>query len=141
MEGCVPDSSKYVPSRGVVHVKLPELPAATSVANDCTRGPCGGGVFAPSPGSLLEAGHVRFCTSCVGLAVVVALFPSPPPNCPTMVSDVGILVAPKIRLLVKLICRVCPVGTVMTTGDQPPTAAGFRLAQVAVEPPTAAPQV
>jgi hypothetical protein len=61
-----------------------------------------------------------------------------------MVSDVGILVAPfapKLRLLVKLICRVCPVGTVMTTGDQPPPAAGFRLAQVAVELAIAAPQV
>jgi hypothetical protein len=58
-----------------------------------------------------------------------------------MVSDVGILVPPKIRLLVKLICRVCPVGTVMTTGDQPPLAAAFRLPQVAVEPSTTAPQV
>jgi hypothetical protein len=39
------------------------------------------------------------------------------------------------RLLVRLMVRPCPVGTVITTGDQP-TAAGFDLAQVAVEPAT-----
>ena len=78
MEGCVPDSNKYVPSLGAVQVRVPQPEAAvdplgtvqvggvvvvertavTSPAIDCTRGPCGGGVFAPSPGSELEAGHV-----------------------------------------------------------------------------------
>ena len=40
----------------------------------------------------------------------------------------------------RLIVRPCPVGTVITTGDQP-VAAGFDLAQVAVEPPTTVPQL
>jgi hypothetical protein len=59
------------------------------------------------------------------------------------------------RLFVRLIVRACPVGTVITTGDQPGTAAvvvvaatatgafGFRGKQVAVEttPVASAPQV
>jgi hypothetical protein len=52
------------------------------------------------------------------------------------------------RLFVRLIVRLCPVGTVITTGDQPAGvvnvaagAFGFRAAQVAVEPATAAPQL
>jgi hypothetical protein len=52
------------------------------------------------------------------------------------------------KLFVRLMVRLCPVGTVMTTGDQPAgvvsVAAGawvFSAAQVAVEPATAAPQV
>jgi hypothetical protein len=46
------------------------------------------------------------------------------------------------RLFVRLIVRppAAPVGTVITTGDQPP-ADGFNGAQVAVEPVTAVPQV
>jgi hypothetical protein len=56
------------------------------------------------------------------------------------VSEVGRLAAPNERLFVRLICRVCPVGTVITTGDQP-AAVGFSLAQVAVEPTTTAPQL
>jgi hypothetical protein len=77
-----------------------------------------------------------------------------------MVSDVGMAfatVAPvgtKERLFVRLTCRGCPAGTVITTGDHTGTVrvpnsivggtatfnAGFRAAQVAVEPVTAVPQ-
>src|SRR5258706_15988890 len=57
-----------------------------------------------------------------------------------MVSEVGTLLAPKVRLFVRLITRVCPVGTVITTGDQP-SAVGCNAAHAAVEPLTAAPQV
>jgi hypothetical protein len=61
-----------------------------------------------------------------------------------MVNDVGIefLVESgrvKERLFVRLIRRSCPVGTVITTGDQP-AADGFSFAQLAVEPGTAVPQ-
>jgi hypothetical protein len=55
--------------------------------------------------------------------------------------------AVKDRLFVKLIVRACPVGTVITTGDQVDgtvatvdTDAGFNAAQAAVEPVRAAPQ-
>ena len=44
MDGCVPDSSRYVPGRSADHVSAVVAPAATSVPNDCTRGPCTGGV-------------------------------------------------------------------------------------------------
>jgi hypothetical protein len=72
--------------------------------------------------------------------------PRPPPNWPTITSDVGTVFAVVLpvgvneRLFVRLIVRPCPVGTVITTGDQlagvVPTAAaaGFNSAQVAVEP-------
>jgi hypothetical protein len=44
--------------------------------------------------------------------------------------------------LVRLICSVVPVGTVITTGPQEPAGAlEFSAAQVAVDPVTAAPQV
>jgi len=59
-----------------------------------------------------------------------------------------------LRLFVRLIVRACPVGTVITTGDQlagmagvvvvAATAAGafgFNAAQVAVEPATTTPQL
>jgi hypothetical protein len=101
----VPDSRRYVPGFGAVQFKLVVAPAATSVANDWTRLPCGGGVFAPSPESLLDAGHVSVCTGWAGLGVVVAAVPRPPPNCPTIVSDVGILPPAKVRLLVRLIVK------------------------------------
>jgi hypothetical protein len=56
--------------------------------------------------------------------------------------DVGTLFAPNVRLFVRLIPSppTAVVGTVMTTGDQP-AAVGFNLAQVALEPVTAAPQL
>jgi hypothetical protein len=48
-----------------------------------------------------------------------------------------------VRLFVRLICNppVAPVGTVITTGDQPPEEAGFNAAQVAPEPDTVVPQL
>jgi len=52
-----------------------------------------------------------------------------------VVAPVGV----NVRLLVRLIVSACPVGTVITTGDQPgvlvvpPNASGFNAAQVAVE--------
>ena len=56
-----------------------------------------------------------------------------------MVIDVGtvLAVAPavagvNVKLLVRLICNTCPVGTVMTTGDHDPDAPGLSAAQVAV---------
>jgi hypothetical protein len=55
MDGCVPDSSRYVPGRGAVQVRAVVAPAATSVENDCTRGPCVGGEKA---GPLPTTGHV-----------------------------------------------------------------------------------
>src|ERR1035437_7018562 len=51
----------------------------------------------------------------------------------SIMIDVGTEYVPKMRLLVRLIVRVCPVGTVITTGDQP-VAVGFNLAHVAVAP-------
>src|ERR1700722_10842657 len=85
----------------------------------------------------------------LGLAVVVRLLPRPPPTCPTMTMEVGIVfgvVVPKgvnVRPFVRLICNppVAPTGTVITTGDQVPAAAGLSAAQVAVEPVTSAPHV
>jgi hypothetical protein len=60
-------------------------------------------------------------------------------------SDVGIAFAVELpggkneRLLVRLMVRLCPVGTVITTGDQP-TAVRFDAAQFAVAPTTGVPQ-
>jgi hypothetical protein len=63
-----------------------------------------------------------------------------------MVSEVGTVfavvlpVGVKERLLIRLIVRLCPVGTVITAGDQPAGvvvvaagAVGFNALQVAVE--------
>jgi hypothetical protein len=80
-----------------------------------------------------------------GLVVEVAADPRPPPNCPTITSDVGTEFDPvpvvKERLFVRLIKRFWPVGTVMTTGDQPAGvvavasgAKGFSRAHVARVP-------
>jgi hypothetical protein len=61
MEGCVPDSSRYVPGRRFDHVSAPQpatgpvlgvvqvaavvaATADTSAPNDCTRGPWTGGL-------------------------------------------------------------------------------------------------
>jgi hypothetical protein len=71
-----------------------------------------------------------------GLGVEVAVVPRPPPNWPTITSEVGKLFAPNKRLLVRLIVRACPVGTVITTGDHVAAVvdvasdAGFNAAQV-----------
>src|SRR5437588_1123511 len=116
MDGCVPDSIRYVPGRGAAQSSAAVAPAATSVENDCTRGPCRGDV--PSAvGSAM--GHV-VCWALVwsGLAVEVAVVPRPPPNWPTITSEVGTALPFKNeRLFVRLIVRACPVGTVITTGD------------------------
>jgi hypothetical protein len=83
--------------------------------------------------------------------------PRPPPTCPTITIEVGIVfgvVAPVgvnerlfVRLIVKLVGPVAAMGTVITTGDQVDgtvatvdTDAGFNTAHVAVEPVTAVPQ-
>jgi hypothetical protein len=61
-------------------------------------------------------------------------------------SDVGMVLAVELpggkneRLFVRLMVRLCPGGTVITTGDQP-TAVGFDLAQAAVDPAIAVPQL
>src|ERR1700730_1667652 len=105
IEGCVADSRRYVPGRSADQVKLvgalvlPATAGATSVANDCTRGPWTGGV-APdasvvhgTPGKELainqETHPCAFEWS--GLVVVVRCdrLPSPPPTCPTIMIDVG----------------------------------------------------
>src|SRR5882762_7358536 len=158
MDGCVPDSIRYVPDfRGIAAVpKVSDVvaPAATSVANDCTRLPCVGGVNGNGAGATVD--HVAFVSvPCTGLVVhvapVAAVPPQvavtvsrPPPNCPTMVSEVGTVFATVApvgvieRLFVRLMVRICPAGTVITTGDQvegtPTTVdtdAGFNAAQVA----------
>jgi hypothetical protein len=66
----------------------------------------------------------------------VTVVPRPPPTCPTIIKDVGILfgvvlpVGVNERLLARLMVRFEPVGTVIITGDQP-VAEGFALAHVA----------
>src|SRR5438132_5856512 len=86
MDGCVPDSIRYVPGRGVVQVSAVVAPAATSVENDCTRVPCVGGTPTPvsgAPGALPAMGHVSGWALVWSVAgVVVAVVPRPPPNCP-----------------------------------------------------------
>src|ERR1700704_729312 len=146
MDGCVPDSIRYVPGlRGLVavpNISVPVVPAATSVENDCTRERCAGGVPTPIggvPGGVPAMGQVTGCAlEWSGLTVEVAVVPRPPPNWPTITNEVGKLFAPNERLLVRLIVRVCPVGTVITTGDQPAGgvagasgAFGFNARQVA----------
>jgi len=75
-----------------------------------------------------------------------ATVPRPPPTCPTIISDVGIVFGVVVpigvndRLFVSSISRSFPDGTVITTGDHP-TAFGFNLAHVAVEPTTTIPQL
>src|ERR1700741_464369 len=130
MDGCVPDSIKYVPGRGVVQVSAAVAPAATSVEKDCTRVPCVGGVPTPVsgvPGALPAMGHVSgWALEWSGATVLVAAVPRAPPNCPTITSEVGtglgvvLAVGVNERLFLRLIVRLCPVGTVITTGDQPP---------------------
>src|SRR6266436_8961869 len=148
MDGCVPDSIKYVPGRSVAaaQVSVVVVPIATSVENDRTRFPCTGGLPTPVsaiPGPSAAMGHVSgWALVWSGGAVNPPGVPRPPPNWPTITSEVGTeLPFKNERLFVRLIVRACPVGTVITTGDQPagvvPIAAGafgFKLAQVAVEP-------
>src|SRR5258708_22586228 len=150
MDGCVPDSIKYVPglSAGVgVGQATPQhseagVPTSTSVENDCTRVPWTGGVPTPvkaARGASPAIGQVSgWALVWSGLATEVEVVPSPPPSWPTITSEVGMLPEANERRFVRLICRSCPVGTVITTGDQAPTpaAVGFSAAQTAVEPLT-----
>jgi hypothetical protein len=46
-----------------------------------------------------------------------------------MVFAVVLPIGVKVRLFVRFIVRLFPVGTVITTGDQPVPAAGFKAAQ------------
>src|SRR5215831_13144790 len=88
---------------------LPVPPLATSVPNDCTRGPCGGGLKV-APVVSFAIGHVVPCGACVGLGAVFPA-PAPPPTTPTILSDVGTGAG---RLLARLIVRsaLLPEGTV-----------------------------
>src|SRR6516164_3975345 len=162
-----------MPGRRLVHVSaLPEATwgatsvapaAATSVLNDCTRCPWVGGkapeTFAAhgTPGgvegsAINQVAH-PWALVWSGLCVVVrcALRPRPPPTCPRMTMEVGIVfgavVVGKDRLFVRLIVKLVAVpgeamGTVITTGDHVGVVAdvGFNAAHAAVEPVTAAPQ-
>jgi hypothetical protein len=120
-------------------------PNATSVENDWTRVPSVGAV-PPGPPAI---GHVVAPCAFVwsGLAALVAVVPRPPPNWPTITSEVGTVFVPvavgKDRLFLRLIVRAWPVGTVITTGDHVAAVvdAGFNATQVAVAPATTAPQL
>src|ERR1035437_554297 len=146
MDGCVPDSIRYVPGRSELQVSAAVLLTATSVPKDCTRGPWAGGVKAWPRGTAVTVGHVAsVCVACVGLGThvepvapprvleqLVVTDPSPPPTWPTIIRDVGtLLLFANDRLLVRLMVKPLPVGTVITTGDHPVPAAGFEAAQVA----------
>src|ERR1700724_122131 len=103
MDGCVPDSIRYVPGLSgfvaVPKVSDAVVPAATSVAKDCTRLPCAGGVPTPTgatPGPVPAIGQVTgwaFEWSGLGVQVAPAVqpvpgVPKPPPNWPTITSEV-----------------------------------------------------
>src|SRR3954447_20540252 len=139
MEGWVPDSSKYVPGRGANHFRDVVAPAATSVENDCTRAPWGRGTKVGSPAAP-AAGQVSVPGVCVGLGAVFrsARSPRPPPNWPTITIEVGIFPPANDKLLVRLICRSWPEGTVMITGDHAPLPSAPQLAN---ELGTAVPQL
>ena len=93
----------------------PPLPWRTTV-----RGPpASGGVFSRRLESAI--GQVAACGRREsGLGVVrCAIVPSPPPNWPTITSDVGIDCREGQTVGQVDLSGVCPVGTVITTGDQP----------------------
>src|SRR5437879_6288053 len=113
MDGCVPDSIRYVPGCKAGCNAAPEVPqtpqhrevgapAATSVPNDCTREPCGGGVNAGlPPPTVFAIGQVTPCCAWAGLGVqvpppvaqVAPTVPRPPPSWPTITSEVGTALA------------------------------------------------
>src|SRR5579871_3613458 len=118
MDGCVPDSSRYVPGRKALHVSAVVTPAATSVPNDCTRGPCGGGTKdpgAPATGQVTVRSEWEGLATHVAPPVFVQETPSPPPTWPKIVNEVGTVLAPvpvgKERLFVRLMVRLVPVDT------------------------------
>src|ERR1700752_3656532 len=111
MDGCVPDSIRYVPGLRLLHVSVtqpevavaeqvttvPAATGATSVASDRARASCGGGV---KPGADPTVDHVTLSVTSpawLGLASQVVppagqaalAVPRPPPIWPTIVSDVG----------------------------------------------------
>src|SRR5712664_3734610 len=105
MDGCVPDSIRYVPGLragvGVAQVvpqhSVAVVPAVTSVANDCTRTACAGGAFVVVGSAM---GHVIYWelewsggvvqvtpwTPMVSVHVGPVV-PRPPPNWPTITSE------------------------------------------------------
>src|SRR5579864_3493758 len=118
IEGCVPDSRRYVPGRKLAQVSAEHpagavvagatighvpvagvTPATTSVPNDRTRGPCTGGVpCAP----VLAMNQVVFACAAEWSGAAeqveppvqpVPTVPRPPPTWPTIMIDVGILFA------------------------------------------------
>src|SRR6266480_6304920 len=101
MDGCVPDSIRYVPGLRFNQVNGGLVaPAATSVENDCTRGPCCGGV--PSVVGSAIGQVVCWALEWSGAAVNPPGVPRPPPNCPTITSEVGIPPPVNVRLFVRL---------------------------------------
>ena len=89
MDGCVPDSIRYVPAFRLLQAGkgVPVFPAATSVPNDLTRGPWLGGVKVGSPlagGFEPAMGHCAVCVACGKLDARsgVPPLPSPPPTPP-----------------------------------------------------------
>src|SRR2546421_6226313 len=96
IDGCVPDSIRYVPGFSAgppvpqtpqhtgVAVPVPAATAATSVENDCTRGPCGGGVPTPvsgAPGGSPAMGQVSgWALVWSGPGTAFAVVPRPPPS-------------------------------------------------------------
>src|SRR5262249_728644 len=139
-------SSRYVPAFRFDQVNDWGVPTATSLANDCTRSGCGGGLFTAAP--VFAMGQVTSSVAWFGLFTCVPPVPRPPPTWPTRTVEVGTLLVPvqagKERLLVKLIVRPLLTawgGTVITTGDHPVPAFGFSAAHVAKEFCTIAPHV
>jgi len=146
MDGCVPDSIKYVPGRSVAaaQVSVVVVPIATSVENDRTRFPCTGGLPTPSAQYLVRRPRwpcewLALVWSGLGVQVaplvaVAAMLqlaltaPRPPPNWPTITSEVGTLFAPT-RDYGELIAGL--VRRTVSDGDQPagvvPIAAGRRI--------------
>src|SRR4029077_12631484 len=90
MDGCVPDSIRYVPGRRADQVSAVVAPAATSVANDCTRFACTGTAFVVVGSAMghviyweLEwSGGVVQVTPWTPMASVhvAPVVPRPPPN-------------------------------------------------------------
>jgi hypothetical protein len=149
MEGCVPDSSRYVPGFRYGQARVTaDPPAVASDAIDRTRFPCTGGscpdelvvLLHGVPGALAAINHdTHPCAlEWSGLPALVAEVPRPPPTWPIITIDVGTLLSPvpNERLLVRLMVRLpvagaVPAGTVIRMGDQ----AGAAAAVAPVPPP------
>ena len=137
MDGCVPDSSRYVPGLRLVQAEaMWSRPAATSVERLHARSlrrrsirRISGILRRPARSVVVRRGSD---SGVVSLRVVA----EPPPTWPTITRDVGSVGArpAKRRLLLRLIAEV------LSRGDRDhhrrPTGCrmGFSLAQVAVDP-------